>query len=101
MKQHLALIAIMAIAPLFGATDNSVEVTLEDTPEQQTSKDNQRWKQKPRLSECDQKRTERDGKGYFKWRSKFDNGSDKPLGTSADITAVKSLLPNIQSVTIR
>jgi hypothetical protein len=102
MKARLALIWIMAIAPVAGATDNSVEVTLEDTPGQQPPKNNERWKGlKFQRSECDQKATERDSKGYGKWRSKFDVGSDKPLGTPADVAAVKSLLPNTESITIR
>ena len=85
MRTRLALTLVIAVAAVIQAGENSVEVTLEDTPEHHETP---RWKFTPGQSADD-----RDQNGFMQWRYKFYVGSDKQLGTAADTAAIKALVP--------
>jgi hypothetical protein len=93
----------LVFALTFGTTaivhpsDNSIEVTLEDTPRDQRSSPRsfEAWRHKPPADE-----TNSDA-NYIQWRNKFESGSDKPLGSPADTAAIKALFPATPPPTIR
>ena len=96
MSTRLLFAFVLAFAAVVRASDNSVEVTLEDAPEhQQAPQTSLRWKFRPGAAIRDS-----DSEGG-KWRYKFYAGSDKPLGTAADAAAIKRLVPSTMPVAIR
>ena len=97
MKARLVVPLLLGIAGVVHASDNSVEVTLEDTPDQQQSQQPafRRWRFQPRPAIQDS-----DSQGA-QWQFKFIAGSDKRLGTAADSAAIKALVPSTPPVTIR
>jgi hypothetical protein len=97
VKARLALILIVAFAGILRASDNSVEVALEDAAEHQASKDANRWKR----WKFQPKKGEPDWKDFGQWRYKFYTGSDKELGSAADTAAIKALVPSTMPTTIR
>jgi len=97
MKARLVVPLLLGIAGVVHASDNSVEVTLEDTPDQQQSQQTafRRWRFQPRPAIQDS-----DSQGA-QWQFKFIAGSDKRRGTAADSAAIKALVPSTTPVTIR
>ncbi len=98
MDPRLVLTLIVAFTPVVQASDNSVEVTLEDTPEQQqadAAHSYRRWKFPP------PQEAPNSDSNYMQWRYKFLSGSDKRLGSAADATAIKRLVPVAIPPTIR
>jgi hypothetical protein len=89
MKARLALIFLGALAAIVCRAETSVDVTLEDTPQQQTSPAFKRWRFQPQKDI----KVDKDWKDFRKWRLKYNEGSDKPLGSTADVAAIKALLP--------
>jgi hypothetical protein len=97
MKARLVVPLLLGLAGVVRASDNSVEVTLEDTPDQQQSQQPafRRWRFQPRRAIQDS-----DSQGA-QWQFKFIAGSDKSLGTAADSAAIKALVRSTTPVTIR
>src|SRR6266404_3264255 len=97
MKARLVVPLLLGLAGVVHASDNSVEVTLEDTPDQQQSQQPafRRWRFQPALAIQDS-----DSQGA-QWQFKYIAGSDKRLGTAADSAAIKALVPSTPPVTIR
>lgn len=93
MSARLLLTVMIGLTTVVEASDNSVEVTLEDTPEQQAPQT--RWRFRPGSANPDS-----DSQGV-QWRYKFYAGSDKPLGSARDTAAVKVLVPSSMPITIR
>jgi hypothetical protein len=93
MKRGLVFAFIVGFTSVVRASDNSVEVTLEDTPEHPRSFE--AWGRKPAPEEVDS-----DGDSLH-WRYKFEAGSDKRIGSAADEAAIKALVPPTISPTIR
>ena len=93
------LVALSTCNPQVSAPpsgDNSVEVTLEDTPEQQQqNNDYRRWRFVPGNQQQDS------DSQFAHWRYEFYAGSDKPLGTAADTTAIKALVSSTIPPTMR
>ena len=89
MTTRLALTLIIGFGAVLKASDNSIEVTLEDTPEHQESSqtDKNRWKFRPQTA------TKFDWNDFMHWRNKFWSGSEKQLGSAADRNAIKALVP--------
>jgi hypothetical protein len=83
----------IGFAAVVHASDNSVEVTLEDTPELQQTQTYYRWKSTPQEVDSDS--------NYTQWRDKFLTGSGKRLGSAADAAAIKRLVPATIPPTIR
>jgi hypothetical protein len=97
MKARLVVPLLLGISSVVHASDNSVEVTLEDTPDQQQSQQPafRRWRFQPRPAFQDS-----DSQGA-QWQFKFIAGSDKRLGTTADSAAIKALVPSTTPATVR
>ena len=100
MKARHVVPLLLGLAGVVHASDNSVEVTLEDTPDQQQSQQPafRRWrfqpgKPGPAIQDSDLQGAQ--------WQFKFIAGSDKRLGTAADSAAIKALVPSTPPVTIR
>jgi hypothetical protein len=96
MSATLLLIFLFASAAVVHASDNSVEVTLEDTPQQQHADTTfRRWSffKRPQYQDSDSQ--------FPQWESKFKAGSDRPLGTARDTAAIKAVVPSTMPVTIR
>jgi hypothetical protein len=92
MSARLLLTLMITLAAIVEASDNSVEVTLEDTPSQNPPP---HWKFRP-----DSAAQDSDSQGVH-WRSKFYAGSDKRLGTLRDAASIKRLVPSSMPITIR
>lgn len=87
---------LFASAAVVRAGDNSIEVTLEDTPQQEHAQSPFRhwiFVPPPQNQDSDSQ--------FPQWESKFQAGSDKQLGTARDTTAIKALVPSTMPVTIR
>ena len=95
MKGRLVVPLLLGLAGVVHASDNSVEVTLEDTPDQSQLPAFRRWRFQPGPAIQDS-----DSQGA-QWQFKFIAGSDKRLGTAADSAAIKALVPSTPPVTIR
>jgi hypothetical protein len=99
MKLALSFAWIVGFTAVVQATDNSVEVTLEDTLGDQQAQgkvlvlDVYLHKPPPQKTDSDA--------DYGYWRNKFEGGSDKPLGTPKDTAAIRGLIPATISPTIR
>jgi hypothetical protein len=93
----LVVTLLFGFACIVHASDNSVEVTLEDTPQQQPSQEPalRRWRFQPRAT------IQNSDSQYLQWRYKFYAGSDKPLGTARDIATIKSVVPSSMPISIR
>jgi hypothetical protein len=78
-------------------SDKSIEVTLEDTPEDQQAqlKALEPYRHKPPPQEVNS------DANYGQWRHKFEAGSGKQLGSAADVAAIKALVPPKMPPTIR
>src|ERR1700736_4623710 len=101
MSVRLVIALILAFAAVVRASDNSVEVTLEDTLEQQ-QKDALEQQQKYRRWHFAPKPQDHDSDSQFEqWRFKFNAGSNKSLGNAKDEAAIKSLVPGTSTVAIR
>jgi len=93
MRTWPVLILFLAVSAIALASDNSVEVTLEDTAPQTPPP---HWKFRPHSAVQDS-----DSQGD-RWRDKFITASDKPFGTAKDVAAVQSLVPSSSvPVTVR
>jgi len=86
------LILLLGVTVVLYASDNSVEVTIEDTQPQTPPP---HWKFRP-----DSAAQDSDPQGD-KWRDKFITASDKPLGTAKDTSAIEALVPSSMPLTIR
>ena len=97
MGARLVVTLLLGLAAVARASDNSVEVTLEDTPDRQQSPQPafRRWRFQPGPTIQDT-----DSQGA-QWQFKFIAGSDKRLGTAADSAAIKALVSSTTPVTIR
>src|SRR5438270_2794334 len=97
MKARLVVPLFLGLAGVVHASDNSIEVTLEDTPDQQQSQQPafRRWRFQPGPAIQDS-----DSQGA-QWQFKFIAGSDKRLGTTADSAAIKALAPSTTPATVR
>jgi len=95
MKGRLVVPLLLGLAGVVHASDNSVEVTLEDTPDQSQLPAFRRWRFQagPAIQDSDSQGAQ--------WQFKFIAGSDKRLGTAADSAAIKALVPSTPPVTIR
>jgi hypothetical protein len=91
MKARLVITFIIGFSAVVRASDNSIEVTLEDPPE--STQRPFHWKFVTREVNSDS--------NYAQWRYKFLAGSDMRLGTAADTKAIKRLVPGTISPTIR
>ena len=99
MRARFAITLLLGFAAIAQASDNSVEVTLEDTPDQQQSQQPtfRQWRFQPAPAPAIQ---DSDSQGA-QWQFKFVAGSDKRLGTAADSAAIKALVPSTTPVTVR
>jgi len=88
---------IVGFAGAVHASDNSVEVVLEDTPADQQTQvrafENYRRKASPQEVDSDANNAQ--------WQYKFETASDKRLGSAADTAAIKALVPATIPPTIR
>ena len=84
MKARFVVPLLLGLAGVVHASDNSVEVTLEDTPDQQQSQQPafRRWRFQPGPAIQDS-----DSQGA-QWQFKFIAGSDKRFGTTAASAAI-------------
>jgi hypothetical protein len=99
MKARLVVPLLLGLAGVVHASDNLVEVTLEDTPDQQQSQQPafRRWRFQPQPRPAIQ---DSDSQGA-QWQFKFIAASDKRLGTTADSAAINALVPSTTSATVR
>jgi hypothetical protein len=88
MTGRLVVTLFIGVIALAHASDNSDDLFYEEVPQHQP---HFRWI--PGIQNSD------DQVGY--WKYKFDIASDKRLGTTADIKAIKASVPSTMSVTIR
>jgi hypothetical protein len=98
MNWPLLFALIIGLAGFAHASDNSIEVTLEDAPPDQQPhlKAFETWRRKPTPQELNS-----DG-NFAQWKFKFDYvASDKRLGRSGDTSAIKALVPATTPPTIR
>ena len=99
MKWYLVFALIVGLAGAVHATDNSVEVTLELTPPEDPQGSQLRsfenWRHKPAPEESNS-----DANGGQWWYT-FEAGSDKRLGSAADVVAIKAVVPVTVPPTIR
>jgi hypothetical protein len=97
MRVLLLLTLLLGVTSIVRAGGNSIEVTLEDTPQQQQAPQNsfRRWRfgQQPAQQDSDTQ--------FSRWDYKFKWGSDKSLGTAADTSAIQASVPSTMPVTIR
>ncbi len=97
MRLLLLIALLLGFVTVVYAGGNSVEVTLEDTPDHQQAPETstRRWRFAP-LPEY------QDSDSHFEqWDFKFRAASDNPLGTARDTTAIKALVPSTMLLTIR
>jgi hypothetical protein len=98
MKPRVLFALLLGFTGVIHASDNSIEVTLEDTPadEQSQFRAFEVWRHKPAAQELSS-----DG-DFAKWKFKFDCvASDKRLGSAADTAAIEALVPATRPPTIR
>lgn len=91
MKAGLVITLIIGFSAVVQASDNSIEVTLEDSPE--STQRTFHWKFVTREVNSDS--------NYAQWRYKSLAGSDMRLSTRRDTRAIKQLVPGTVSPTIR
>jgi len=92
MSARLVIALILAFAAVVRAGDNSIEVTLEDTLEQQQKDALERQQEYRRWHFAPAPRHDSDSH-FEQWRFKFNAGLDKRLGNAKDEAAIKSLVP--------
>jgi hypothetical protein len=92
MSVRVVATLLLAVAATVHASDNSVVVTLEDTPSQNAS---HHWKFRPGSIPQDS-----DSQGD-QWRDKFITASEKRLGSAKDAIAIEALMPSSMPLTIR
>jgi hypothetical protein len=97
MKPRVLFALLVGFTGTIYASDNSIEVTLEDTPaDEQPRRTFDAWRHKPAAKEVSS-----DG-NFAQWKFKFDYvASDKRLGRSGDTSAIKALVPATTPPTIR
>ena len=101
MRVLLMLTLLLGFTAVVRASGNSVEVTLEDTLDQQ-QKDKLEEQQKYRRWHFNAKPPVHDSDNQFEqWRFKFNTGSDKRLGNAKDEIAIKSVLSDTPPIMIR
>jgi hypothetical protein len=87
---------VIGFTAVVHAGDNSIEVTLEDTPADQSQlRSFENWRHKPAPQESNS------DANYWQWRYKFEAGSANQLGSAADTAAIKAMVPPTIPPTIR
>jgi len=92
MSARLVLTLLLGVTAVLYASDNSVEVTIEDTLPQ-TPPPHWKFRQDSAAKDSDSQGDQ--------WRGKFITASDKPLGTAKDTRAIEALVPSSMPLTIR
>ena len=93
MSVRVVVAALVAVTVTAEASDNSVEVTLEDTPPENPP---HHWKFLPFSPPAPDSDSQGD-----QWRDKFITASDKRLGTAKDTSAIEALVPSSIPLMIR
>lgn len=101
MRAPLVVMLLLGVSAVARASGNSVEVTLEDTLEQQ-QKETLEQQQKYRRWHFTPKPQDHDSDSHFEqWRFKFNTASEKRLGNAKDEIAIKSVLSDTSPIMIR
>jgi hypothetical protein len=101
MRALLGVSLLLGLTAVARASGNSVDVTLEDTLEQQ-QKEKLEEQQKYRRWQFTPKPQDHDSDSHFEqWRFKFYTASEKRLGTAKDEIAIKSILSVTSPIMIR
>jgi hypothetical protein len=100
MRAWLASAFAMVTTSLAQPPEKSIEVTLEDTPQQQPHAHVYRFA-KPSPTPSTERPVRGQYDGYSSWRFRFLAAPDKQLGRRSDIAAIQSLLPPSSTRTIR
>ena len=101
MRGLLATLLLFGLTAVTRAGSNSVEVTLEDTLEQQ-QKDALEQQQKYRRWHFSPKPQDHDSDSHFEqWRFKFNTASEKRLGNAKDEIAISSVLSDTSTAAVR
>jgi hypothetical protein len=97
MKPRVLFALLVGFTGTIYASDNSIEVTLEDTPaDEQPRRTFDAWRHKPAAKEVSS-----DG-NFAQWKFKFDYvASEKRLGSAGDTATIKALIPATRPPTIR